>query len=290
MGARAADLKDTFAAARVAGFNNINTDIISAIPGQTVESFRETLKRVTEFEPEHISCYSLILEEGTRLFEHLEEFPPLPDEDAEREMYHLAREVLKKKGYEQYEISNFCRRVTKPEESGLYGSPKAGNDNPYGNNTGCHHRVGDGENRKQGFVQESNVDYRCRHNLGYWDRAVYFGFGAGAAGFDGKVRYKNISDTEEYIKKAGSKEDISQREVLTREDAMAEFMFLGLRKTDGVSEKDFYDSFGVTMESVYGDILKEQVKQGLVEKTTGGYALTGKGTDVSNSVMAEYLL
>ncbi len=238
------DFKDIFAAARAAGFENINADIISAIPGQTIESFRETLKLVTELEPEHISCYSLILEEGTWLFEHLEEFPPLPDEDTEREMYHLAKEFLKAEGYVQYEISNFCR----------------------------------------------NKDYRCRHNLGYWDRAVYFGFGAGAAGFDGRVRYKNISDTEEYIEKPGSKEDISQREVLTKEEAMAEFMFLGLRKTEGVSGKDFSDSFGVTMESVYGDILKAQVKQGFIEKTKEGYALTEKGVDVSNSVMAEYII
>lgn len=237
------DFKNTFAAARAACFENINADIISAIPGQTIESFRETLKLVTELGPEHISCYSLILEEGTRLFEHLEEFPPLPDEDTEREMYHLAREFLKEKGYEQYEISNFCRKK----------------------------------------------DYRCRHNLGYWDRAVYFGFGAGAAGFDGRVRYKNVSDTEEYIEKTGSKEDISQREVLTKEDAMAEFMFLGLRKTEGVSGKVFFDSFGVTMEAVYGETLEAQVKQGLLEKTKEGYALTGKGTDVSNSVMAEYI-
>ena len=283
------DFKDTFAAARAAGFKNINADIISAIPGQTIESFRETLKQVTELEPEHISCYSLILEEGTRLFEHLDEFPPLPDEDMEREMYHLAREFLKAKGYEQYEISNFCRIVTKPEGSGLYGNPIAGNGNPCGNNTGCNRRSGDEEIREQGFVSESSGDYRCRHNLGYWDRAVYFGFGAGAASFDGRVRYKNVSDTEEYIKKTGSKEDISQREVLTKEDTMAEFMFLGMRKTKGVSGKVFFDSFGVTIDSVYGDILKAQVKQGLIEKTKEGYALTGKGTDVSNSVMAEYM-
>ena len=283
------DFKNSFAAARAAGFENINADIISAIPGQTIESFRETLKLVTELGPEHISCYSLILEEGTRLFEHLEEFPPLPDEDTEREMYHLAREFLKEKGYEQYEISNFCRRVTKPEASVLYGNPLAGNGNTYGNNTGCHKRMEDGANREQGFMQESSGDYRCRHNLGYWERAVYFGFGAGSAGFDGRVRYKNVSDTEEYIKKPGSKEDILQREVLTKKDAMAEFMFLGLRKTEGVSGKVFFDSFGVTMEAVYGETLEAQVKQGLLEKTKEGYALTGKGTDVSNSVMAEYI-
>ena len=239
------DFKDTFAAARAAGFENINADIISAIPGQSIESFRKTLKRVTELEPEHISCYSLILEEGTKLYDHLEEFPPLPDEDTEREMYHLTKDFLKSEGYEQYEISNFYRK----------------------------------DDRK---------DLRCRHNLGYWDRAVYLGFGAGAASFDGKVRYKNISDVEGYIA-ASEKEDRSEREVLSGKDAMAEFMFLGLRKTEGVSEADFFESFGQVIEEVYGDILKEQMRQGMISKTRNGYALTERGVDVSNAVLAEYL-
>ena len=205
----------------------------------------KTLKRVTELEPEHISCYSLILEEGTKLYDHLEEFPPLPDEDTEREMYHLTKDFLKSEGYEQYEISNFYRK----------------------------------DDRK---------DLRCRHNLGYWDRAVYLGFGVGAASFDGKVRYKNISDVEGYIA-ASEKEDRSEREVLSGKDAMAEFMFLGLRKTEGVSEADFFESFGQVIEEVYGDILKEQMRQGMISKTRNGYALTERGVDVSNAVLAEYL-
>ena len=240
------DFKDTFAAARAAGFKNINADIISAIPGQTIESFRETIEKVTELKPEHISCYSLILEEGTRLFEHIEEFPPLPDEDTEREMYHLTRECLKAEGYGQYEISNFARK-------------------------------------------DGKKDYRCRHNLGYWNRAVYFGFGAGAASFDGKVRYKNISDVEGYIA-ASQKEDKTQRETLTVNDAMAEFMFLGLRKTGGVSEADFFESFGKGLAEVYGDVLKAQMLKGTIVKTDKGYALTELGTDVSNVVLAEFIL
>ena len=239
------DFKDTFAAARAAGFENINADIISAIPGQTIESFCETLKRVTELEPEHISCYSLILEERTKLFDHLGDFPPLPDEDTEREMYHLAKELLKAEGYEQYEISNFCRR-------------------------------------------DDKKDHRCRHNLGYWDRAVYLGFGAGAASFDGKVRYKNISDVEGYIS-APDKENISEREILSGNDAMAEFMFLGLRKTEGVSEATFFESFGQGMEEIYGDVIKEQMQQGMITRTAEGYSLTERGVDVSNVVLAEYL-
>ena len=270
-----ADFLRSFYDARAAGFENINVDIISAVPGQTIESFMKTLDRVTGLKPEHISCYRLILEEGTPLCDRIEEYPSLPGEDEEREMYNEACRFLGAKGYLHYEISNFC-------------------------------------------LKDDNKDFRCRHNLGYWDRAVYFGFGAGAAGFDGKMRYKNITDVEEYIRgvtrdipptcslrqaqnrtegegsimygeSPGFWEDISQREVLTKEDAMAEFMILGLRKTGGVSGVDFYENFGKWIEEVYGEIIEKQIKEGTLEKTEEGYRLTSRGVEVSNPVLAEYM-
>lgn len=91
-------------------FDNFNIDIISALPGQSIESFSNTIDRALSFSPSHISCYSLILEEGTPLFEENERAPlNLPDEDSEREMYALAQIKLEKAGYRQYEISNFAK-------------------------------------------------------------------------------------------------------------------------------------------------------------------------------------
>ena len=241
-----ADFEKSFNYAGEAGFDNINIDIMSAIPGQTKDSFFETLQKVTGFEPEHISCYSLILEEGTKLFEHIEDFPPLPGEDEERQMYDEACFFLKSKGYEQYEISNFCRK-------------------------------------------DADRDLRCRHNLGYWDRAPYFGFGAGAAGFDGKIRYKNISDTERYIR-ASDKENVSEREVLSTNDAVSEFMFLGLRKTEGISEEDFKRSFDKSLEFYFKDIIRRHIEDGLLVKTKKGYKLTGRGVEISNIVLSDYII
>lgn len=95
--------------ARACGFENISIDIISALPGQTVESFKKTLSRTVLKKPEHISCYSLILEENTPLYEEYKSGRLiLPDEDSEREMYDWACDFLKKNGYNQYEISNFA--------------------------------------------------------------------------------------------------------------------------------------------------------------------------------------
>lgn len=98
--------------ARECGFKNINVDLMSALPGQTVESWMETLRRTALLMPEHISAYSLILEEGTPFFERYGDGRGeglLPDEDAEREMYHRTKVYLKEQGYKRYEISNYAR-------------------------------------------------------------------------------------------------------------------------------------------------------------------------------------
>lgn len=95
-----------FGAARKAGFENINVDIMSALPGQTVDSYTEGLKRLLQFEPEHVSAYSLILEEGTPLYDSK---PKLPDEEADRLMYEVTDKLLSEKGYHRYEISNYAK-------------------------------------------------------------------------------------------------------------------------------------------------------------------------------------
>ncbi|MBO4498229.1 MAG: radical SAM family heme chaperone HemW [Lachnospiraceae bacterium] len=96
--------------AREVGFCNINVDLMSGIPGQTIESFERTLRTVAGLGPEHISVYSLILEEGTPLYSDVESGRILlPGEDADRQMYELTGKVLAEYGYERYEISNYAR-------------------------------------------------------------------------------------------------------------------------------------------------------------------------------------
>lgn len=107
-----AEFLESFALARECGFTNLNIDLMSALPGQTCESWKDTLKRVTDLEPEHISAYSLIIEEGTPFGEKYgseEGRKLLPDEDSEREMYHETKQFLRECGYERYEISNYAK-------------------------------------------------------------------------------------------------------------------------------------------------------------------------------------
>ena len=111
------EFRESYDMARQAGFDNINIDLISAIPGQTVKSWEHTLRTVAELHPEHISAYSLIIEEGTRFYQWYgkgqtdqEKYPPLPDEDAERQMYERTEGILEEYGFHRYEISNYAKK------------------------------------------------------------------------------------------------------------------------------------------------------------------------------------
>lgn len=105
--------EESYRLAREAGFTNINLDLMCALPGQTPESWEKTLRTAAGFGPEHISAYSLILEEGTRFYEWFgggkSEILPLPSEETERAMYRRTEEILRDFGYERYEISNYAR-------------------------------------------------------------------------------------------------------------------------------------------------------------------------------------
>lgn len=238
--------------ARKAGFDNINVDLMSALPYQTLDSYKETLYKIIELNPEHISAYSLILEEGTCLCKKIEELERegketgLPDEDTERNMYYETKTILEEKGYFRYEISNYAKKGKE-----------------------------------------------CKHNIAYWRRNDYIGLGIGAASYIEGVRMKNISDINEYIsieRVPSSSEDESETEILTNEDKMAEFMFLGLRMVEGISVKDFEQEFYKEFNEVYGDITKKHIEDGLLIQSGENIRLTDLGMDVSNTVMSSYIL
>lgn len=104
------DFLKSFQRARQAGFTNINVDLMSALPGQTVQSWKNTLRKVMMLKPEHISAYSLIIEEGTPFYDryHADQ-SAFPDEEMDREMYHLTKEIMEAQGFERYEISNYAK-------------------------------------------------------------------------------------------------------------------------------------------------------------------------------------
>lgn len=137
----------------------------------------------------------------------------------------------------------------------------------------------------------SKIGYESRHNIGYWTGKKYFGFGAGAHSYDGKIRTSNIADVENYVKKMRAGYDISQvEEIVTTNAAMEEFCFLGLRMTAGIDAKIFYERFGENIFDVYGKVIEKNFKLGLLEVDGDKIFLTPRGFEVSNVVLADFLL
>ena len=236
--------QENYKAVREAGFANVNTDLMFALPNQTMEDWQETVKNMIALAPEHISAYSLILEEGTPFYDKYEKGELEPaEEDLDREMYHWAVVYLAEMGYEQYEISNFAKK-----------------------------------------------DRQSRHNRIYWEAEEYLGMGLGSHSYMNGERFHNIYDLQEYIKADGDvsllKEDV---EIITEEDALAEFMFLGLRLTEGVSFDRFRERFGQEMKNIYGSQIEELVKDGLLKEDEMGIRLTRRGVDISNFVFEKFL-
>lgn len=227
--------------ARRMGFVNINIDLISAIPEQTIKNWKNNLDIVTGLEPEHISAYSLIIEEGTPFASRN---LSLPSEEEERAMYELTGEVLQSRGYGQYEISNYA---------------------------------------KEG--------YACRHNIGYWRRTDYLGFGLGAASLRNHVRYSNTSDMETYLKLSHDLAAIRcEREELTMQEEQEEFVFLGLRMREGISKAAFARCFGQQIDAVYGKGIEKMKALGFLEEEKGWLRLTREGISLSNQVFVEILM
>ena len=230
-----------------AGFTNINVDVMSGLPGQTLASYKDTLKKVLRLEPmpQHISAYSLIVEEETPFAAMADRGElPLPEEDTERAMYEETIEVLAGYGFHRYEISNYAL---------------------------------DG--------------YECRHNVGYWIRRDYLGFGIGAASLIDNVRFQNGRDLNAYL--AHPLACREEQQSLTTQEQMEETMFLGLRLIRGVSYPEFARCYGQTLEEVYGEVIARNEADGLLtvgeDETGRRLMLTGRGLDVSNYVMAQFL-
>ncbi len=178
--------------------------------------------------PEHISAYSLIIEEDTPFYERYGEGKEgekeLPEEETERAIYKGTKEILSEFGYERYEISNYARE-----------------------------------------------GYACRHNLGYWERKEYLGFGIGAASLMEEVRWSNIRDIETYIKNAENgciEANQEAREVLTLQERIEEFLFLGLRKMEGISLKEYGDIFGKSIFDDYEKVIRKLEKEKLIKRNT----------------------
>ena len=239
--------EDSFRKARMNGFDNIKVDLMSGLPGQTMDTWKKTLEAVVRLKPEHISAYGLIVEENTPFYERYggdKGRVLLPREKVEREMYHFTRYFLDDYGYHRYEISNYAL-----------------------------------EGRE------------CRHNLTYWTGGDYVGFGLGASSYLGGCRFSNPKDKNEYWQSArGAYQHYRTLSPQSDREKMEEFMFLGLRLMKGISRKAFEEQFHIPFEQVYEKPVRRMLSQGFLQEQDGWLSFTEKGIDVSNTLLAEFLL
>ena len=259
---KAEDIEKTFDLARQAGFDNMNMDLMFAVPGLTLKEWRKTIKQALGMKPEHISFYSLEISEET-VFGHMVSEGKMKETPVEkdRRMYHEAVEAFKEAGFNHYEISNAAL-------------PKR----------------------------------ECRHNLKYWRFSDYLGLGASAHSFINKVRFSNVSDVSQYID-AMNKQDMARGTQLgdsdvigagcidcfhvnSGMDSIGEYTFTALRTKNGVDFRDFEKRFKNYFWDVFGkerNKFEEYVRNGYARSDSRHIALTYKGIDISNKIMALFV-
>ena len=208
--------------ARKAGFNNIGLDLIYGLPGQERAQWEKDLAQAIDFGPEHLSCYMLTMEQGTPLYKNyqLKMFTPL-SEDKLKDFFETAMDILGNCGYFHYEISNFAR-ISGPEQNRI-----------------------------------SSAAFQSRHNRKYWTGAPYLGFGPGAHSFISPVRYWNLPSVAGYMEALNKKRlPVEEKEILTREQEMMEFIYLGLRTAEGIDTKKFDQKFNADFKKMSADVLE----------------------------------
>jgi oxygen-independent coproporphyrinogen-3 oxidase len=252
-----ADAVATYEAARQAGFENVNLDLIYGLPDQPIVKWRTTLERVIALQPDHISAYSLQIEPRTALLRWVQNGRvPEPDEDDVAAMYEVTQEMLAQAGFEHYEISNWAHSSTSLRSA-----------------------------------QNVNSHFRSRHNLVYWRNEPYFGFGCGAHSSFGGKRFSNVLHPREYLERIGKGgEAIAEVEEIDRALEMGETLMLGLRLIEeGVERSRFKDRFSVELDEVYGATIEQLIAQGLLASDEACIRLTPKGRLLGNRVFGEFL-
>ncbi len=252
----------TFQAARRAGFTNINVDVMSGLPGLSIHSYVDTLTRVMEFGPEHISAYSLSIEEGTPFSRDQEILDSLPTEMIDRRMYEITKKLLGANGYDRYEFSNYSKPGYECKHNMVYW-------------TGGEY-IGFGIGAASYFQGKrfSNI----RDIMGYVDIMDT------ASG-----KFADCDNLEMLYNETTRKlrENVTPMYIDAR---MEEFMFLGLRMMCGISRTDFEERFNKDIYEVYAPVLNKYIDQGYLATYEDRIFLTDMGIDVSNVILADFLL
>ena len=259
---------EAFRTVKAAGFENVNLDLIYGLPRQSLEQWQDTLLRLADQGPEHISLYALTVEEGTPLHRWVERGEvPHPDTDLAADMYHYARKLLGERGYHHYEISNWSRP-----------------------GPAC------------------KLDLASRHNLAYWRNLPYLGVGPGAHSSMGGYRFWDMDPPRGYVAAAqewasaisgptraitgewlDAAGPVGGYERIDEELAAAETMFLGLRLLDGLDLSEASERMGIDLAARYESQISELLELGLLVKKDTVIQLHESAFLIANQVFTRFL-
>ena len=237
---------------RNAGFERVNLDLMFAIPSQTMPVWQETLRETIAMQPEHLSCYEVIYEQDTPLYEQLQAGEFDVQEELACDMFEELVRVAGEQGFYQYEVANFGRH--------------------------------------QGVGAFDIPDEACLHNVNYWRGGDYHGLGPSATGYVRGVRTTNIRNTEAYCatleKGDRAIDQIEELEPLKRAGEMAAF---GLRMNAGWPFEAFEQATGFDLRDEWGETMEMQVNQGHGVVEESGFRLTPQGLRFADAVGTEFL-
>lgn len=245
---------------RQAGFDNVNIDLMFAIPGQTLEIWQATLNEALAMESEHLSSYEVIYEEDTPLYAQLNAGEFDVDEDLACAMYDELVTKSGVAGFQQYEIANFARHADKPETRNLEpGTP----------------------------VIPSRA---CRHNINYWRGGSFYGLGPSATGYVRGVRTKNWSNTPLYCEQLEKgRRAVESKEELSPLGRAGETAAFGLRMNTGWSFGEFQRITGKDLRLEWQADMDELVSRGWAVKTDERFSLNAQGLRFADAVAEMFL-
>jgi len=237
---------------RAAGFDNLNIDLMFAIPGQTMEMWRKTLAEAIALGSEHLSCYEVIYEEDTPLFEQLRAGKLSTDEALACAMYDELLSAAAAAGFHQYEVSNFARHFS--------------------------------------TVLGETPDHACRHNINCWRGGSYYGLGPSAAGYVRGVRTKNVSNTNVYCGQLErGRRAIESSEELAPLARAGEIAAFGLRMTAGWPLLQFRERTGFELQREWKSEIKRMLDLGYGKLDRQRFQLTRQGLRYADWVASEFL-
>lgn len=250
--------------AREVGFININIDLMSALPGQHMDSWIRTLNKAVALQPEHISAYSLIIEDGTPLYENRDAWDPVPDEEEDRQMYQKTKQILAEYGYYRYEISNYAKVGYECKHNCIYWQRGVWHTTDFvGFGLGASSTVGNWRWKNTESIKRYLLVFQ-KHNAKLYDSRLTDNSSVGQSVKEEVVRLLDV-------------------------EQMEEFMFLGLRMMEGVSKQEFMASFAESMDKRYGAALQKWIQLGMMVQSGDIVKLTEQGIDVSNTILSSFV-